>query len=273
MNDPFLPVLSRIAARQDDSGDVFSLTVESPPGYGQFAPGQFNMLYVPGAGEAAISISGDPAETDQVAHTIRSVGSVTRLLQDKTAGDQIGIRGPFGTGWPVADARGGDLVIIAGGIGIAPLRPVLYQVLAERDAYRNVALLYGARSPDDILFEPQIWGWHQAGLINLFVSVDTGSEEWKGDVGVVTEFIQRATFEADRAVAMICGPEIMIRFSVNKLRELGMSRERIYVSLERNMKCAIGFCGHCQLGPHFICRNGPVFSYDTVESYLTVQGF
>ncbi len=273
MNDPLLPILCAVKSRQVHSDDVFTLEIEAPAHYPAFGAGQFNMLYMPGAGEAAISISGDPASSGSLIHTIRAVGNVTDLLGKCRNGDRIGIRGPFGKSWPLAAAKGKDLVLVAGGIGMAPLRPVLYQALAERDCYNRIVLFYGARTPADILYADEFMAWKQRGLLDLFVSVDTAAGDWAGDVGVITGLIPRAKVEAVNSVAMICGPEIMIRFSVNKLRELGLSRKQIHISLERNMKCAVGFCGHCQLGPHFICKDGPVFSYDQVESLLMAQGF
>lgn len=273
MNDPLLPSLCAVKSRRQHSDDVFTLEIEPPVHYPAFGAGQFNMLYIPGAGEAAISISGDPANADSLIHTIRAVGSVTGLLGKCSSGDRIGLRGPFGKSWPLEAAMGKDLVLVAGGIGMAPLRPVLYQALAERDRYRRIVLLYGARTPADILYADELMAWKRQGLLDLFVSVDIDAEDWAGDVGVITGLIPRARVEADNSVAMICGPEIMIRFSVNKLRELGLSTKEIHVSLERNMKCAVGFCGHCQLGTQFICKDGPVFAYDQVESLLMAQGF
>ena len=270
MQDPLLPSLCQVTSRHSDTGDTFTLTLAPPTGYGRFSPGQFNMLYVPGAGEAAISISGDPGEPGRLVHTIRAVGNVTRLMQKLEAPDVVGVRGPFGRPWPMAEARGKDLVIVGGGIGLAPLRPVILSVLTDRDAYGRVTLLYGARTPSDILYPDEITRWKQQG-IDLFVTVDAGDRHWSGDVGVITGCIGRATFDVTNAVAMVCGPEIMIRFAVNKLRDAGMHREQVYVSLERNMKCAVGYCGHCQFGPHFVCRDGPVFAYDQVESSLMTQ--
>jgi len=273
MNDPLLPSRCTIRSRLTHSEDVFTLELDTPVCYPAFRAGQFNMLYVPGAGEAAISISGDPANTGSLLHTIRAVGNVTHLLHRYGGGDRIGIRGPFGNSWPLTAARGKDLVLVAGGIGLAPLRPVLYQALAERDQFNRIVLFYGARTPADILYADELMAWKAQGLLDLFVSVDTSTADWTGDVGVITSLIPRAEVDTDNGVVMICGPEIMIRFSVNKLRELGFSRKQIHVSLERNMKCAVGFCGHCQLGTQFICRDGPVLPYNKVESFLLTKGF
>lgn len=273
MNDPLLPALCEVQDIKAESQDVFTLTLAPPPQHRGFQSGQFNMLYIPGAGEVAISISGDPNDSSRLVHTIRSVGNVTRLLQAGQVKDRIGVRGPYGRGWPLVDAEGKDLILVAGGIGLAPLRPVLLSAMSRRSEFRRLLLFYGARRPDDLLFSEQLWQWKEQGSLELFVSVDTTSENWTGDVGVITESIPRANLDPTNTVAMVCGPEIMIRFSVRQLRECGMSAQNVYVSLERNMKCAIGHCGHCQLGPHFICKNGPVFGYKEVEHYLMAQGF
>lgn len=273
MNSPLLPTACPITARLDNSADVFTLDIQPPSSDWRFTPGQFNMLYIPGAGEVAISISSDPAETDSIQHTIRAVGNVTGLLHSKQVNQELGLRGPFGRGWPLADCAGKDLVIVAGGIGLAPLRPVLYAIIAERQRYGRVTVVYGARSPADILYRQQLLDWKQQGLINLVVTVDTTDAEWRGDVGVVTEPLRRVNCQADNTVAMVCGPEIMMRFVVNVLREKGLSREVIYVSMERSMKCATGFCGHCQIGPYFVCKQGPVFAYRDIEQYMLTREF
>jgi NAD(P)H-flavin reductase len=273
MSDPLIPKRCRIRSWHRDSADVFTLELEPPADYGGFAAGQFNMLYVPGAGESAISISGDPDLPGNLVHTIRAVGNVTRQLQQRQAGDEIGLRGPFGRGWPVREAEGKDLLILAGGIGLAPLRPVLYSVMARPQRFRSVSLVVGARSPADLLYTEQLLRWKAEGKLRLLVTVDTADAEWRGDVGVITNLMPRLEFDPERALAMICGPEIMIRFCVSKLRERGLPASDIHVSLERNMKCAVGFCGHCQLGPKFVCRNGPVFAYEEVEKYLMTEGF
>jgi len=233
-----------------------------------FAPGQFNMLYVFGTGESAISISGDPANTERLVHTVRAVGTVTKALQKLRRGDMIGVRGPFGSTWPVAEAEGSDVVIVTGGIGLVPLRPMIYQVLANRDKYGTVALLYGARSPRDLLFRRELEGWRSRFDVEVEVTLDTASGDWRGNVGAVTRLIPALPFDSLNAVALVCGPEVMMRFAVLELQKRGMSDENIYVSMERNMKCAIGLCGHCQFGPIFICKDGPVFRYDRIRAWL-----
>jgi NAD(P)H-flavin reductase len=264
-----VPALYRVQRVRQETRDTFTLELRPQEGGERlsFEPGQFNMLYVFGAGEVPVSVSGNPAGTTLV-HTTRAVGRVTNVMSRLRCGDVIGVRGPFGTPWPIRLARGHDLVIVAGGIGLPPLRPVLYHVLAHRADFGRVVLLYGTRTPDDILFRTELERWRARFDLELHVTVDRGTPAWHGNVGVVTTLIPKVPFDAGTAFAMICGPEVMIRFTAVALERLGVATDHIYVSLERNMKCAIGFCGHCQFGPHFVCRDGPVFAYDRVEELV-----
>jgi NAD(P)H-flavin reductase len=201
-------------------------------------------------------------------YTVRSVGEATHALVRRTAGDAIGVRGPFGTGWPVEAARGQDLVVVAGGIGLAPLRPLIYQVLQNRQQYGRLVVLYGARSPRELLYRKELAAWAQQPNTQVLVTVDYGGLGWHGHVGVVTTLFKYARLHGPRSVAMVCGPEIMMRFVTRELEAHGVPRNHIYLSMERNMKCAVGFCGHCQYGPHFICKDGPVFSYEQMRPLL-----
>ena len=238
----------------------------------RFQPGQFNMLYLPGAGEAAISLSGDPASCDRLAHTIRTAGNVTRGLAAMQPGETLGMRGPFGSSWPINECIGRDVVLVAGGIGLPPLRPVIYRLLDERRKYRQLNLLYGARSPDTRLYTSQYESWSDRGLI-VHNTVDRSQPGYQGNVGVVPLLLERLqTFDPHTAVLFICGPEVMMRYAARAAFERGMSPSQIWVSTERNMQCAIGLCGHCQLGPAFICKDGPVFRYDRIAPYLKVEG-
>jgi NAD(P)H-flavin reductase len=262
-SDPMRPQPFRVTALQRETNDTFTLALEAPDGAPfRFAPGQFDMLYVFGVGEVPISISGDPARPEQLVHTIRAVGSVTRALQRLRPGAMVGVRGPFGAPWPLEAARGQDLLIVAGGIGLAPLRPVIYHALLHRGLYGRVQLLYGARTPHDLLFTRELKAWRSRFDLDVDVTVDRASSSWRGSVGVVTRLIARAPIDGGGALAFVCGPEVMIRFSVMALEKRGLPQERAYVSMERNMKCAVGLCGHCQFGPFFVCRDGPVFRYD-----------
>ena len=250
-----------------ETHDVFTLELEPADGATalSFGPGQFTMLYVFGMGEVPVSISGDPAESGILVHTIRAVGTVTRAFERCRKGDMLGVRGPFGSCWPVDEAAGKDLVLVAGGIGLAPLRPVLYQLLAQRERYDRIALLYGTRTPEDTIFRHELEEWRGRLDLDVQVTVDRAGSDWRGNVGVVTTLLNRADFDPANTTAMICGPEAMMWFTILALMKRGLQAEQIYISMERNMKCGIGFCGHCQLGPFFICKDGPVFRYDRVK--------
>ncbi len=269
-SDPMLPELFTITRAQQDTYDTFTLELvskEKEDGF-RFAPGQFNLLYVFGVGEVPISISGDPNKPEVLVHTTRAVGTVTKAMKKLKKGEIIGIRGPYGTSWPVVEAEGKDLIIVAGGIGLAPLRPTIYHALANREKYGKLILLYGARTPEDMLYVKQLENWRARSDFEVFSTVDRGDSKWRGNVGVVTTLIPKANFEPQSAMAMICGPEIMMRFTIMELQRRGMAEKQIVVSMERNMKCGVGLCGHCQLGPTFICKNGPVYRFDLIKDLL-----
>jgi NAD(P)H-flavin reductase len=270
--DPMLPRVVRVRRRRRDGPQVWTLDIESDGvTAGSFVPGQFNMLTAFGVGEVPISMSGDPASSGVLVHTIRAVGAVSTALARLKPGEAVGLRGPFGTGWPMGEAAGRDVVIVAGGLGLAPLRPAMYRLLAERERYGNIILLYGTRSPDEILFRREIEAWRRGLDVDIEVTVDHAMTDWHGHVGVVTTLIPRAAFDAKRAVAFVCGPEVMMRFAIAALRDAGVEEASIHFSMERNMKCAVGFCGHCQFGPAFVCRDGPVFRYPGVRSLLALK--
>lgn len=272
LHDPMVPHVARVTSRRQDTADVFTLELDlGSAGLVPFTPGQFNMLTVFGVGESAISVSGDPAADGGIIHTIRAVGSVSRALTELEEGASLGVRGPFGVGWPMAELEGKDVLVIAGGIGLAPLRPVIYRLLGDRDRYDRVSILYGTRSPDDILYLDELEAWRSRLDVHLEVTVDHASDGWRGDVGVVTTLLPRAAIDPERTVALLCGPEIMMRFGVQALTAAGLPESSIWVSMERNMKCAIGLCGHCQFSPVFICRDGPVFRYDRIQSLLALK--
>jgi NAD(P)H-flavin reductase len=269
--DPMLPQLYRVQRVRREIPDTFTLELE--PGDGveipPFASGQFNMLYVFGVGEIPISISGDPARRRPLVHTTRAVGTVSKAMRELKPEDVIGVRGPFGSHWPIERAMGKDVVIVAGGIGLAPLRSAMYQVISQREKYGKIVLLYGARTPEDILYRREVEHWRAHFDLEVYVTVDNATGKWRGSVGVVTRLIPRAPFDPLNTVAMICGPEVMMRFTAVELEKRGVATENIFVSMERNMKCAIGQCGHCQYGPYFICKDGPVFQYSHVQDLLT----
>jgi NAD(P)H-flavin reductase len=270
--DPMVPRRYRVMRAWNELSDVRTMELEPIDGDPvSFLPGQFNMLYAFGVGEIAVSISGDPAMPGRLVHTTRSVGAVSDAITRLGDGDVIGVRGPFGTAWPVAQETGRHIVFIAGGLGLAPLRPAIYHVLQNREQYSGMTLVYGARSPEDLLFADEIKEWKSRFDTEVEVTVDHAAPGWTGQVGVVTISLDRvlAGNNVSEVSAFICGPEIMMRFSVMSLLGAGVPEDRVWISMERNMKCAIGFCGHCQFGPDFICRDGPVFRYDKVARLIS----
>lgn len=219
------------------------------------------MLYAFGIGEIPISISGDPAKPKTLTHTVRAVGAVSRAIAGLKPGGQLGVRGPYGTGWPVTSITGQDVVIVAGGIGLAPLRPAIQYLLAHREEYGKIILIYGARTPGDIVHRKDLEKWRSRFDMEVLVTVDRAGGEWLGHVGVVTTFIGGLQFDASNCAALVCGPEIMMRFTVQQLLERQVPESSISISMERNMKCGVGLCGHCQVGSSFVCKDGPVYCY------------
>jgi NAD(P)H-flavin reductase len=250
---------------------TLELVPQTADGSVRFQAGQFTMLYWFGVGEVPISISGDPNRLLPLVHTVRAVGAVTRAICSAKRGDILGVRGPYGQGWPVSEAECQDVAVIAGGLGLAPLRPVLYHLIRHRSRYRDARLFYGARSPRDLLYQRELARWR--GQIAVNVTVDHGGDGWTGHVGVVTSLLARQRLDPARTIALICGPEVMMRFTVRELERQGIPHERIYISLERNLKCAVRLCGRCQLGPAFICQDGPVFRYDRIRPFLTIREY
>jgi NAD(P)H-flavin reductase len=275
-HDPMVPESATIRAIRPEAYGIstFTLAFDDPATAKKysFQPGQFNMLYLPGFGEVAISMSSDPAQPDVLEHTIRYAGNVTRAMGRLKPGDILGVRGPYGTAWPVKQAEGKDLLIVTGGIGLAPLRPMILTVLRRRSDFGRVVLLYGARTPQDLLYTAQFPEWQKQG-IEVHVSVDRADEHWRGQVGVVPMLFYRININHARVMVLTCGPEIMMRFVIYEALARRVPKESIFVSMERNMKCGVGLCGHCQLGPHFICRQGPVLNYATLEPFFGREDF
>jgi NAD(P)H-flavin reductase len=268
--NPMLAEPYALRRMQQETYDTFTFELE-PKNKGRafsFAPGQFNMLYVFGVGEVPISISGDPAKSETLVHTTRAVGTVTNAMWKLRNGDTLGVRGPYGTGWPLEEAKGKDVVIVTGGLGLPPLRPSLYQLLSQKQEYGKLVLLYGARTPEDIVYGQEIEQWRKRSDLAVDVTVDRATGQWRGNVGVVTTLIPKATFDPANTIAMVCGPEIMMRFTIAELQRRGIPDKSIYFSMERNMKCGFGFCGHCQFGPFFVCKDGPVFRYDRLKPFF-----
>lgn len=268
--DPWLPQPWRVEGLRADTAEVYTLTLAPRSGSAPaFAPGQFNMLYLFGHGEVAISISGE-GPGGQLLHTIRRVGAVTEQLQRLTAGATIGVRGPYGNGWPLDAMECRDVIVIAGGLGLAPLRPLVEALRARREAFGRVDVLYGGRRPADLLYVDDLQRWQQDPRIGLRVTVDAGGAGWAGEVGAVTHLVPMIGVDPARTVAVVCGPEVMMRFTVLALQQEGLPPSSIYVSMERHMQCALGYCGHCMFGPHLVCRDGPVFRFDRLFGGLTI---
>ncbi|MFB7169972.1 FAD/NAD(P)-binding protein [Streptomyces sp. NPDC056254] len=262
------PLPYRVVDRHEETRDTVTLTLE-PVGesLAPFAPGRFAMVYAFGVGEIPVSVSRIP-EGRQLAHTVRAVGAVSRALCRMRPGAQVAVRGPFGTAWDTGAARGRDVLVIAGGIGLAPLRPLIHAVLGEPGEYGRLNVLAGARSPGDLLYVDEFPVWRQPFAA---VTVDRPWPDWTGRVGVVTALIREAQFTPGDTTAFVCGPEVMIRATARALLHLGVPPARVLVSLERNMRCATGHCGHCQLGPLLLCRDGPVVGYDQAAPLLAIR--
>ena len=266
------PSVTRVLRRRREIPRTWTLELElvdgeRPPSL----PGQFNMLYAFGIGEIPVSLSGKPEDRQRLIHTIRAVGPVSEALTTLKAGSSVGVRGPYGAGWPVESAAGCDVLIIGGGLGLAPLRPAFHAIMSKRDHYGKIILLYGTRSPADILYRRELERWRRRLDLQVQVTVDHATSEWRGDVGIVTTLILRASFDPVKSIAFVCGPEIMMRFTAAALVDAGLRDDAVYVSMERNMKCAVGLCGHCQFGPAFVCRDGPVIRYDKIRGILAMQ--
>lgn len=273
--DPAVPRFYEVVSRREDTYDTVTVELAAPADpLPAFAPGQFSMLSAFGIGEVPISLSGfgggDGLLARRLGHTMRAVGAVTRALCAARPGQLIGVRGPFGTGWDLSSAAGNDILVVAGGIGLAPLRPVLLAALEDRSRYGRLVLLAGARTPADLLYTDELEAWRGLG-VEVAVTVDQPGDGWHGDVGVVTSLLGRAALAAHRTTAFVCGPEIMMRYAADALIALGVPAQRIRVSLERTMRCGAGWCGHCQLGPLLLCRDGPVITYDRAADLLRIR--
>jgi NAD(P)H-flavin reductase len=266
-----VPEPYELVAKRQETCDTWTLELEPQSGQPlDFMPGQFTMLSAGGAGEVPISVSGDPDRPERLVHTVRAVGLATGAICAAEPGAVLGVRGPYGRPWPVEEIDGGDVVVAAGGIGLAPLRPAIAWMLSRRERYGRLVLLYGGRTPDQLLYADELAAWPDRGL-EVLVTVDSAGPEWLGHVGVVTRLVRRARLEPGSTVAICCGPEVMMRFMFAALGQAGIDTKRMYASMERNMQCAIAHCGHCQLGPTLVCRDGPVYRYSELEPWLAIR--
>jgi NAD(P)H-flavin reductase len=236
-----------------------------------FQPGQFNMVYVPGVGEVAISISSDPEEED-LEHTIRIVGRTTRVIEGLGPGDVLGLRGPYGNGWPLQASRFKDVLVVTGGLGCAPVSGAIDYMFRRRSSFGRITILHGVKKPTDLVHRARFEAWRRQADTRVLLTSDRPDRAWRDHTGVVTELFEEVEFDPARTVVLMCGPEVMMHYAIRILRARGMVDDRIFVSLERNMKCAVGWCGHCQLGPEFVCKDGPIFPVRRVGRWLGVHG-
>lgn len=272
-----MPMVAEVIDRIQESDKIFTLRLslhnpEQRQEY-RFTPGQFNMLYLHGVGEVAISIASDPDEPHILAHTIKMIGRVTKAMDRLIVGSQIGLRGPFGQSWPLIQAEGGDILVVTGGIGCAPTVGVINYVLMRRHRYGKLTIIQGVKHADDLIWRERYDYWRTFPNTQVLVAADHGGPLWPFRVGPVTEVFDDAGIAPDDTTVMMCGPEGMMIAGTKDLLERGVPEQRIYLSMERNMQCAVGHCGHCQFGAQFLCRQGPIFQYPDVKPLLGIKGF
>jgi NAD(P)H-flavin reductase len=273
----YYPYTAEIVERLQESSDIFTIKIRFTEPEVQkkytFDPGQFNMLYLYGIGEIPISIVSDPREPEIITHTIRVVGSITKGFDKLSVGDQIGVRGPFGYGWPVQEAINKDAIVVTGGLGCAPVTAAINYILKRRNQYGDLKILQGVKCSAEHIYCERYDRWSQAPRTEVIISADAGEPDWPGAVGFVTEHIKHLNFKENNSVIMMCGPEIMMRVAVAQFLKRNVAEENIYLSMERSMHCGIGHCGHCQIGGVFVCKDGPVFSYPKIKELLGKPGF
>lgn len=276
-NNIYLPHEVEIVDRVQESPSIFTLTVRFTDPQLQknfaFEPGQFNMLYLYGVGEVAISIVSDPENSEYFAHTIRAIGRVTRGLAQLQKGERLGIRGPFGRSWPLVSSQHKDLVIITGGLGCAPVVSVINYVMLRRDQYGKLKILQGVKHSDDFIFRHRYEKWRKMKDAEIFIAADVSSPGWPWYTGRIIDMIRQLSLNEKDSIVMLCGPEIMMKIAINELLTKHLAPESIFLSMERNMECAVGHCGHCQYGGLFVCKDGPIFAYPEIKALLMEPGF
>lgn len=275
--NPHVPWEAEVVERIQESPTIFTLRLrlvdENACKVYRFAPGQFNMVYLYGVGEVPISIASDPQDTNLLGHTIRAVGRVTEGLSRLGVGERLGLRGPYGRGWPLAEAEGKDIVVVTGGLGCAPVVAVINYIIMRRERFGRLTVIQGVKHAEELIWRERYAYWNTLPDTQVLLAADHGGPLWPWHVGLVTEVFDQIEMTPQRTVAMMCGPEGMMRAAVRNLTERGLAEDSIYLSMERNMQCAIGQCGHCQFGASFICRQGPVFAYSRIKELLGVRGF
>lgn len=277
MVNPHLPWQAEVIDKQDESSSVFTLSLRiTDPAVSKsyrFTPGQFNMLYLYGVGEVAISIVSDPENDSLLEHTIRAVGRVTRGLAGLKRGDRIGLRGPYGRGWPLDRAQGKDVLAITGGLGCAPSISVINYIMKRRNEFGHLTIMQGVKHSGDLLWRERYAQWDKRPDTRVLLSADVGGPLWPWHVGPVTVLFDEAHIDPNTTIVILCGPEGMMHASIQQLLERGLKEDSIWLSMERNMQCAIRQCGHCQYGGKFVCSDGPVFSYPEVKPLFRIKGF
>lgn len=277
MVNPHLPLEAEVVERIQESPTIFTLRLRftDPVKHAafRFAPGQFNMIYLYGVGEVPISIVSDPQDEHLFDHAIRVVGRVTRGLEQLKAGDRLGVRGPYGRGWPLKLAENRDVMVITGGLGCAPVVSVINYVIRRRDNFRRLVIMQGVKHSEDLIWRSQYSQWSKLRDTQVLVAADVGVALWPWHIGRVTELFDKVEIDPSRAMVMMCGPQGMMQVAVDHLFEYGVPEDSIYLNMERNMHCAVGLCGHCQYGGKFVCQDGPVFSYPEVKPLFGIRGF
>ncbi len=277
MLNAYLPHAAYIRERTQDTKDIFTLYLEfvdpSIQQNFQFEPGQFNMLYLLGVGEVAISIASDPQNKKSYQHTIRAVGQVTQAMMNLQVGDQLGVRGPYGSGWPMQQAQGKDVMIVTGGLGCAPTVSVIHYIMQRREQFGRLIILQGVKHSDDLIFRKQYQQWERESDVEVHLAADAAGKNWPWHTGVITDLINQANIDPQNTICMMCGPEGMMGAAIKVLQTKQLPESAIYLSMERNMKCAIGLCGHCMYGGQFICKDGPVFCYPKIKPLFGKKGF
>jgi sulfhydrogenase subunit gamma (sulfur reductase) len=277
MFDPHTPHVAVIDQRTQEAPNIFSLRLQYEDTDVQeafaFDPGQFNMVTLFGVGEIPISIVNDPIDSHFFDHTIRVVGRVSEGMSKLQPGDRVGIRGPFGRGWPLERIKGKDVLLITGGLGCAPLVSVIRYLLRRREDYGHIHILQGVKHANDLIWRDQYEAWATMRDVNILLAADVVSKGWTGQQGMVTELIDQLSLRPQRTIVMLCGPELMMLAAIANLREKSIQDGNIWFSMERNMQCGIGQCGHCQIGPKYVCQDGPVFCYLELADFMGAKGF
>ncbi|MHC4174092.1 MAG: FAD/NAD(P)-binding protein [Planctomycetota bacterium] len=266
----YQPINSEIVDIVNESPTIKTFVVV-PEEKVEFKTGQFVELTLPGEGEAPFTPSSSPADTEKMDITIMKAGRVTGLLHECKKGQKVGIRGPYGNGYPIDDFAGKEVYIVGGGVGLAPIRSLFLTLVDRIRDFKSVVCRYGARTPDDFIYKKTLFdSWQKIGGVHIKLTVDEANGEWKDNVGVVTTILKRDDVDIANAVAVVCGPPIMMKFAILKLLEFGFGAEKLYLSMEKNMSCGVGKCGHCMIGKYYVCKDGPVFTYDQIKDYPNI---